>query len=375
MATTSPRMQLRRDTLLSAESYRAPASIEEVLVARIWAEALSLDRVGLDDDFFDLGGDSLAAMSILTGLRREFALDVPTRVLINAPTVARLLPDVRDRIKNNSVGAVQADAMVFPLRSEGAGPPIILVPPRDDSAMRFHAMTALLRTDSPVYAVVHRSAADFATMVANQLNDISCVVAPGPLHLVGVCWGCLVALEMANQSAERGVPPASTILLDPPPQLTALDRTTSRLRKRAFPWLTLAARRLETYQGQFAGLSTNRKLSLVVDKFRAARRRMGPHADNSDLFRELGGMPHEQALADMALVHPLRRPPVDVHLILTRDRPDGVARRARNRWTSFLGAGTSVHWVPGTATGDVLLNHLPEFASTVELIVERSSPA
>jgi hypothetical protein len=63
-------------------------------LARIWADVLHLDKVGRDDDFFDIGGDSLLATKVVLEARRVWSIKVTVRVLVDAP----LLADLAQRI-------------------------------------------------------------------------------------------------------------------------------------------------------------------------------------------------------------------------------------------------------------------------------------
>ncbi|HKT05627.1 MAG TPA: amino acid adenylation domain-containing protein, partial [Rugosimonospora sp.] len=76
------------------ESREARDSIE-VTLCRIVAEAIGCERVGIDDNFFDLGGDSIGATRVASRVRAALGVDVPVRALFEAPTVAELVGQVR----------------------------------------------------------------------------------------------------------------------------------------------------------------------------------------------------------------------------------------------------------------------------------------
>ncbi|MDG5780186.1 amino acid adenylation domain-containing protein, partial [Mycolicibacterium fortuitum] len=73
------------------DEYRAPTTPTEEIVAGIYAQVLGLDRVGVDESFFDLGGDSLQAMRLVAALNRTLNAGLEERVVFDAPTVAQLM--------------------------------------------------------------------------------------------------------------------------------------------------------------------------------------------------------------------------------------------------------------------------------------------
>jgi len=71
-------------------AYAAPQSNIEEHLAKIWAEVLSIEQVGIHDNFFDLGGHSLAASRVISRAIQTFRLELPVNALFDAPTVARM---------------------------------------------------------------------------------------------------------------------------------------------------------------------------------------------------------------------------------------------------------------------------------------------
>ena len=70
--------------------YLTPRSPVEVELERIWAEVLSLDHVGIHDNFFYLGGHSLIAFQLISRVIQAFQLELPVRALLDTPTVAEM---------------------------------------------------------------------------------------------------------------------------------------------------------------------------------------------------------------------------------------------------------------------------------------------
>jgi acyl carrier protein len=89
-ALPAVRGALRIESGTRTSGLAAPSTPIEQSIARIWCELLRLDRVALDDDFFDLGGHSLLATRLISRIRDELAAEVPLRLLFEAPTVKDL---------------------------------------------------------------------------------------------------------------------------------------------------------------------------------------------------------------------------------------------------------------------------------------------
>ncbi|ULN50162.1 amino acid adenylation domain-containing protein [Mycolicibacterium goodii] len=75
-----------------ADRYRAPTNAIEEILTGIYAQVLGLDRVGVDESFFDLGGDSLTAMRLIAAVNTNLNTNLSVHTLFDTPTIARLAP-------------------------------------------------------------------------------------------------------------------------------------------------------------------------------------------------------------------------------------------------------------------------------------------
>ncbi len=79
------------------KKYVAPRNANELAIAEIWSEVLGIDRIGVDDSFFELGGDSLLAMQVLNRIRRNISANLSFRDLLESQNVGELAKLVDDK--------------------------------------------------------------------------------------------------------------------------------------------------------------------------------------------------------------------------------------------------------------------------------------
>ncbi|WSQ13143.1 acyltransferase domain-containing protein [Streptomyces sp. NBC_01231] len=204
--------------LLTSERV-APRTERERAVAEAWEEQLGIDGIGVHDNFFDLGGDSMRAVLLAGRLRATGVLDVPGGSLLAAPTVAGLLEwvDERQGPSSNALGPL------LPLRREGAETPLFCIHPGAGVAWRYTGLLPHLGPDQPVFGIQAHGldgsrppAPDAASMVASYVDLVREVQPSGPYRLLGWSYGGFVAHAMACALQEQGERVELLAMLDAP---------------------------------------------------------------------------------------------------------------------------------------------------------------
>jgi acyl transferase domain-containing protein/acyl carrier protein len=95
MLEGAPAVMARPGAAIAAD-YVAPASEIERITAQIWERLFGIERIGTQDDFFQLGGNSLLAIQLMSQLRKAFAVELPLSKLFETPTIAGLAVSIAD---------------------------------------------------------------------------------------------------------------------------------------------------------------------------------------------------------------------------------------------------------------------------------------
>jgi len=108
---------------LGDAGFVAPRNPVEVRLAKIMAELLGMEEIGVDDNFFLLGGHSLLGTQVIARVRESFGVDVALRTLFDSPTVAKLGEEIERNIvtKLEAMSEEDAQVMLGALRPSGAG--------------------------------------------------------------------------------------------------------------------------------------------------------------------------------------------------------------------------------------------------------------
>jgi amino acid adenylation domain-containing protein len=211
----------RADRSETSRPYAAPRTPAEVTLAEIWQHVLGLPRVGIHDDFFELGGSSLSTVRVAATATAR-GVRVSVRDLVERPTVAGLAARAAE-------AAPQQVRSMVTLR-EDDGPALHCVHPTGGSAAWYVPLARALPPGGPVVGFQARGllgGVDPATVHGIAANYVAELTAsgPGPYAVLGWSMGANLALEMATQLHEAGRTAEPLVLIEPYlPNAEASDR-------------------------------------------------------------------------------------------------------------------------------------------------------
>ncbi|MFZ2530050.1 MAG: amino acid adenylation domain-containing protein [Rhodococcus sp. (in: high G+C Gram-positive bacteria)] len=206
------------EPVLEVREFRAPVDVAEQAVAAAFAEVLGVERVGLDDDFFALGGTSLVATQVTARLRIELNAEVPLQLLFRDSTVeglAGLITETAEWSETDAFGPV------LPLRDDGPGIPLICVHPIVGLSWCFTGLARRLDSGMRVYGLQTPAVSDesfdpdsLERLAGRYIDELRKVQPEGPYRLLGWSLGGVIAHAMAVQLQRSGARVELLVMLD-----------------------------------------------------------------------------------------------------------------------------------------------------------------
>ncbi|HSX64990.1 MAG TPA: thioesterase domain-containing protein, partial [Pseudoxanthomonas sp.] len=324
-------------------SARAPRTLKEEMLANLFCEVLGLVQVGIDDSFFDLGGDSLLATRLISRARATLNADIPIRALFESPTIAGLAQQL-DHLADSG----QSRALL-PLRVTGAQAPLFCLPPAGNLSWCYAGLVSHIDSDCPVYgleapdlehlSVQTRTLHDIAE---SHLREIRRVRPHGPYRLVGWSIGGLLAHAVATRLQALGEEVALLAVLDAYPAdqgvtaAVAIDAQVRELEHAAFTNILASF-------GATIPLDTDRNLDrLHIVEQLSAQGALSPN-DARAIARMLRSFEHSSALADSFAPAPFHG---DIVFFRATMVPEVLPSPAVTAWSPYVSGHVEIYDIP-----------------------------
>jgi amino acid adenylation domain-containing protein len=191
-----------------------PKNENEKIVSAIFSKTLGLKDISVQDDFFDMGGNSLLAVKIMASIERETGKRLPLATLFKNTTIQKLAAKIHSNEEERWESLVA-------IRSTGNKTPVYLIHGGGLNIILFKSLAKDLPADQPVYAF-QALGLNKPTHIPESLEEIAAVYVKelleanpdGPYHLAGYSLGGFIAWEMARQLKAKGKTLKSLSILD-----------------------------------------------------------------------------------------------------------------------------------------------------------------
>ena len=350
--TASGKLDLRAlptPTIVHGEKGPAPPrnALETQLVS-IWEKVLGIQPIGITDNFFQIGGNSLLAVRIFAEVERTLGKRLPLAALFEMPTVETLAPRVRQATRPEDWGPLVV------IQMQGTRPPFFAIHGRDGNVLLFRKFSKLLGKEQPFYGLqaqgldgrpIARTSVE--AMATYYLEEMRKIRPHGPYLLGGYSFGGLVAYEIARHLRAADEEVALLMLFE-------TDNPAQPMRVRSWRQVVLQAFR--------RGITVSRILEFLASRIR------GPLSYNLTEWNEtfhrlmLGRAAKRGGNADAELVNihvemvhvraflayrplPYRG---KVTLFRTFDEDSAYEMAEDLGWSAVATDGVDVHYVPGT---------------------------
>src|SRR5206468_6143891 len=203
-----------KEVVAARESVTPSGEVQSRLVG-LWAAAFGMP-VGVDENFFQLGGDSLLAARLFIQIEKAFQMELPLAVLLEAPTIRQLAGTISAPTVCSSRSSLVA------VQPSGTKPPLFCVHGHTGEIFYCRNLSLSLGADQPMFGLRSQGLggeAPFFTveeMATHYLREIRTVQREGPYFLAGYCFGGMIAYEMARLLKAEGEEVALLVMFNTP---------------------------------------------------------------------------------------------------------------------------------------------------------------
>ena len=201
--------------------FTSPVSTLEKKLAGIWSDVLGIRRVGLRDNFFEMGGHSLMAVRLIDRTNRELHVNLKIFDLFENQTVEKLARKIGEQSSTNKASTASFPAGIVELRAGTTGKPLFCLGGAGNSAFIYHLLSPKLNGSYPLLGIeLHQLGVKSSVLQSIEataetiIRRIRSVQSEGPYSILGYSFGGVLAIEIARQLCICNQSLGSIILLD-----------------------------------------------------------------------------------------------------------------------------------------------------------------
>ncbi|WP_084495105.1 amino acid adenylation domain-containing protein [Nocardia shimofusensis] len=208
----------------TTKEFREPATWLEGEVARAFENVLGVERVGADDDFYALGGNSLRSVQVVSELKKGLHYEVPVSWMLSDPRPADLARRIESGMRSGADAPIDHGLgfdVLLPIRTRGSLAPLFCVHPASGLAWCYRPLDEYLGADRPIYGLQAPQLGGelpgptgIEEIARRYYAEIKTVQPHGPYHLLGWSLGGQIAHAIAAEMREAGEQVALLALLD-----------------------------------------------------------------------------------------------------------------------------------------------------------------
>ena len=266
------------------DNYVAPRTETEKVIAGIWQDVLKLKSVGIDDNFFDIGGHSLLAVQIMTRIEKKLAKKFAIATLFTYPTVALLSTFIE---KENTANIKWKS--IVPIKPTGNKMPLYIVHGAGLNVLNFNDLSTYVDPQQPLFGLqgvgMDGEAISIDTIqeiAAHYVGEVIKHNPSGPYAVGGYSIGGFIAVEMVRQLEAMNKEVKMLAIFD-------TDADNARERE---PWYKIQPKVFKRYLPEFLGGSKSMMEQIAAkfrDKTNALKDKAGlaPKAESAEYFAML----------------------------------------------------------------------------------------
>lgn len=186
--------------------YKAPINETEHQLTKIWETLFVMETVGINDNFFEIGGNSLMAIRMISMIEQKLNVKLPITTLIECPTIE----GIAQKIGKKGINVKGKTKYVVPLRSQGSKPPLFCFHAGDGPVLFYKHLPKYLNADRPVYAIQPKGIdgnepmhSSIEEMSSDYISEIENIQEDGPYNLMFYCYNA-IAVEISYQLRQKG---------------------------------------------------------------------------------------------------------------------------------------------------------------------------